>query len=130
MLLLDVCPSRSSLCFYLFLVYINDLPDKLTSNPKLFADDTTLFSKVIDPNATTNQINNDLHNMSFNPDTSKQAQELVFSRKIKITVHTQFVFSNNPVHENSTQKHLGMLLDFKLNFQEHFENMLIKLVKL
>ena len=130
MLLLDVCPSRSSLCFYFFLVYINDLPDKLTSNPKLFADDTTLLSKVIDPNATTNQINNDLHNMNFNPDTSKQAQELVFSRKIKITVHTQFVFSNNPVHENSTQKHLGMLLDFKLNFQEHFENMLIKLVKL
>ena len=29
-----------------FLIYINDLSDGLTSNPKLFADDTSLFSIV------------------------------------------------------------------------------------
>ena len=62
--------------------------------------------------------------MNFNPDTSKQAQEVIFSRKVKVTAHLQLVFSNNPVHETGTQKHLGMFLDFKLNFQEHFENML------
>ena len=28
-----------------------------------------------------------------------------------------------PVYETATQKHLGMFFDFKLNFQEHFENM-------
>ena len=122
----------------LFLIYINDLPNNLVSNPKLFADDTSLFSTVTDPNVTANQINNDLHNistwayqwkMNFNPDTSKQAQEVLFSRKVKVTAHPQLVFNNNPVHETATQKHLGMFLDFKLNFQEHFENMLNKVNK-
>ena len=103
----------------------------------MFADDTSLFSTVTDPNATANQINNDLHNistwayqwkMNFNPDTSKQAQVL-FSRKVKVTAHPQLVFNNNPVHETATQKHLGMFLDFKLNFQEHFQNMLNKVNK-
>ena len=31
-----------------FLIFINDLSDNLVSNPKLFADDTSLFSVVQD----------------------------------------------------------------------------------
>ena len=34
----------------LFLIYINDLSDILNSNPKLFADNTLLFSVVHDIN--------------------------------------------------------------------------------
>ena len=94
----------------------------------MFADDTSLFSTVTDPNVTANQINNDTRayqwKMNFNPDTSKQAQEVLFSRNIKVTAYPQLAFNNNPLHETATQKHLGMFLDFKLNFQEHFENML------
>ena len=30
-----------------FLIYINDLSDGLTSNPKLFADDTSLYSDLM-----------------------------------------------------------------------------------
>ena len=59
----------------------------------------------------------------------EQAQEVLFSRKVKLTAHPQLVFNNNPVHQTATQKHLGMFLDFKLNFQEHFENMLDKVNK-
>ena len=33
-------------------LYINDLLDNLTSNPKLFSDYTSLFSTVADANAT------------------------------------------------------------------------------
>ena len=59
----------------------------------------------------------------------EQAQEVLFSRKVKLTAHPQLVFNNNPVHQTAAQKHLGMFLDFKLNFQEHFENMLNKVNK-
>ena len=44
-------PQGSILRSLLFKIYINDLPDNLVSNPKLFADDTSLLSTVTDPNA-------------------------------------------------------------------------------
>ena len=58
-------PLVSILGPLLFLNYINDLPDSLTSNPKLFADDASSFSTVTDPNVTANQIDNDLHNIKL-----------------------------------------------------------------
>ena len=48
----------------LFLIYINDLPDGLTSMCKIFADDTSLFSKVIDKNNSNSQLNSDLAKIS------------------------------------------------------------------
>ena len=44
----------------LFLVYINDLSTGLLSNPRLFADDTSLFSVVHDRNTSENELNDDL----------------------------------------------------------------------
>ena len=41
-------------------IYINDLPKRLSSNAKLFADDTSLFSVIHDSNTTRNELNNDL----------------------------------------------------------------------
>ena len=94
-------PQGSILRPLLFLIYVNDLPDNLLSNPKLLADDASLFSIVTDPNVTANQINNDLHNistwayqwkMNFNSDTSKQAQDIIFSCKVKVTAHPPTCF--------------------------------------
>ena len=44
----------------LFLIYINDLPDKFQCNPKLFADGMSLFSNVGVPERTANNLNNKL----------------------------------------------------------------------
>ena len=72
----------------LFQVYINDLPNGLKSNPKLFADNTSLFSVIYDVNSSQIDLNEDLDKinnwvyqwkMSFNPDPSKKAQEVIFS---------------------------------------------------
>ena len=67
--------------------------------------------------------------MSFNPDPSKQAQEVIFSRKHQNISHPSIYFDNNPIESVSSQKHLGMILDTKLNFQEHIKNMLTKVNK-
>ena len=60
--------------------------------------------------------------MSFNPDVSKQAQEVIFSCNKNIGNHPAVFFNNLPINRKSTQKHLGLLLlDEKLNFSEHIK---------
>ena len=65
--------------------------------------------------------------MSFNPDPSKQAQEVTFCRKIKKPNHPELIFNKIPVNQTSCHKHLGMFLDDKLNFAKHLSTLLTKL---
>ena len=53
-------PEGSVLGPILLLIYINNLPDGIKSICKIFADDTSLFSKVKDKNCSTVELNNDL----------------------------------------------------------------------
>ena len=59
--------------------------------------------------------------MSFNPDPSKQAQEVIFTCTIKKPSHPGLIFNNNKVIQTPYQKHLGMFLDDKLNLGEHLK---------
>ena len=132
-------PQGSILGPLFFLIYINDLSDSLNSNPKLFADDTSLFRTVNDINTTSNDLNKDLDKisdwafqwkMSFNPDPSKQAQEIIFSRKYNKKVHPSLTFNKAPVTHANNQKHLGMILDSKLSFDDHIDMILKKVNRL
>ena len=55
----------------------------------------------------------------FNPDLSKQAQKVIFSRKTNKVSHPTTTFNTVPVAYTSCQKHLGLHLDEKLNFSQH-----------
>ena len=82
-------------------MYINDLSCGLSSTNKIFADDTSLFSVVHDVTQSTNELDDDLEKISdwiyqwkisFNADKSKQAQEVIFSRKTQRLYHPPFFF--------------------------------------
>ena len=60
--------------------------------------------------------------MSFNPKPSKQAHEVIISCKSKRSTHPPLIFNN--VSQTFCRKHLGVILDFKLTFEEHLNNIL------
>ena len=64
--------------------------------------------------------------MSFNPDKSKQAQEVIFSHKTQRVIHPPAIFNNMPVVRSSCQKHLVIYLDEKLNFSNHIKENISK----
>ena len=128
-------PQGSMLGPLLFLIYINDLPDNLSTNVKVFADDTSLFSVVHDITTSSCDLNYELNRvrewafqwkMSFNPEPSKQAQEVIFMQKFQKKDYPPLYFNDSSVKETCKQKHLGMLLDFRLDFQEHWKSLVKK----
>ena len=74
----------------------------------------SLFSVLHDVNASARELNDEMKKiskwvfqwkMSFNPDLSKQAQKVIFSRKIKKLPHPSLVL------EASSQEDLGVTLN-------------------
>ena len=116
-------PQGSILGPLLFLTYTNDLSDGLKSECKLFADDNSLFS-VDNINTWASDLNEDLEKignwafkwkMNFNPDSDKQAQEIIFS----------IYFDNRPLKSTQTHKHLvaiGLLRKIQLILNNNLLN--------
>ena len=110
------------------MVYINDLEEGIKSSVIFFADDTSLFSIVRDPLKSADDLNYDLSlitqwahqwKISFNPDQTKQAEEMIFSQKRNNVFHPPIYFNNIEVKRVEDHKHLGLVLDSKLSFTKH-----------
>ena len=59
--------------------------------------------------------------MSFNPDPTKPAEEILFSRKKTPVVHPPLFFNGIEVKRVTEHKHLGLILDPLLNFAAHIK---------
>ena len=68
--------------------------------------------------------------MSFNPDPSKQVQEVLFSNKVTKANHPNIMFNGNTVQKSANQKHLDQILDEKLTFNDHITSKLTIVNKL
>ena len=134
-------PQGSVLGPVLFLIYINYLPDGITSICRIFADDTSLFSKVLDVTKSVVELNADLEKinqwvyqwkMQFNPDPNKQVNEVIISRKSisQNLSHPPIKFNERIISKCNHQKHLGIILDSNLNFNTHIDQKIKKCNKL
>ena len=62
--------------------------------------------------------------ISYIKDFNHELQKIhicAFSKKHIRTSHPEMLFNNNPIQEGSSQKHVGMILDSKLNFEDYLE---------
>ena len=61
--------------------------------------------------------------MLFNPDPNKQAVEILFSKKQHEKYnYPPLNFNGDNVQTAISQEHLGLVLDSKLDFNEHISN--------
>ena len=64
--------------------------------------------------------------MRFNLDTNKQAQKVYFSRKTNKRDFQILSFNESNIEACSSQKHLGLTMNDKLNFDVRFQNKIRK----
>ena len=116
---------------YSFL-YISDLSENFASQVKLFANFCQIVSDV---NLSWQSLSNDLSfiqdwayrwKMSFNPDPSKQAQEVIFSSKRIQDHHPPLSLNDYQINVLNSQKHLGLILDEKVTLSEHVRAAIVK----
>ena len=125
-------PQGSVLGPLLFLIYINDITHNVKCGIKLFADDTSLFTTVQDENVAALDLNRDLEKinlwawqwkMQFNAD---KTEEVIFSCKRNKPIHPGLKLGEEVIASKLEHKHLGVILDSKLNFKSHIREAILK----
>ena len=105
---------------------------------RLFADDSSLFTRVEGIDLTHDKLTKDLQKvtswayqwkMVFNPDITEQAIEVIFSVKKIKSSHPELTFNDIPVSREEHTKHLGVYLDSSLNFSKHIREAVMKASK-
>ena len=118
-------PQGSVLCPLLFLVYINDIANHLTSKATLYADDTTLSKQINDSVISTYEIQNDLHmidcwaskwKVKSNPTKS---ESLLISRRKGMNECNIYSFQNQHIIKVENHTHLGLIWSSDGTWKRH-----------
>ena len=116
----------------LFSIYINDTVHNVECDIKLYVDDTSLFMTVRDVNKAALELSRDLSKinlwawhwkMNFSAD---EAEEVVFSFKREKSIHLILKLGDETISTKSEHKHLGLILDAKLNFKSRTREAIVK----
>jgi hypothetical protein len=118
-------PQGSVLGPILFLLYINDLPDCVNSQVRLFADDTILDRKIMNPNDATS-LQQDLCRLEKWEDTRQMEFRLDKCQVSRVTksskpLDTVYHLRGHKLDTVFSAKYLGVTIsqDFKWNSHAH-----------
>jgi hypothetical protein len=126
-------PQGSVLGPLLFIIYINDIADKLASLTRLFADDTSFNCSHSDGTEIQSIINRDLKEldewsnrwlMTFNPDKT----EIMLFTNLKHP-EINFTFEDNIISMIESHRHLGVTFSTDAKWNAHIENIVSNVSK-
>ena len=131
-------PQGSVIGPKLFLIYINDLPEGLNCQVRLFADDTLLYRVV---NNSLDSINfqasiatveqwAEKWGMGFNVTKTKF---LAFGRlpnRGDASNYVPYSLKGDPIKEVTKAKYLGITIQSNLKFEDHMENTINKAMRI
>lgn len=127
-------PQGSILGPYLFLLFINDIVDVVSNKMKLFADDTSLYCIVDDPDVAAESLNLDLDslhswacNWGVNFNVSK-TKSMLFTRKVNVN-NPPLYMNNSPLENTPSHKHLGLNLSSNAKWKDHINEIYSKACK-
>jgi len=118
-------PQGTVLGPLLFLVYINDLPTRVSSTVRMFADDCLLYREIRNKN-DSKVLQHDLDRlqdweqdwlMEFNP---AKCEAITFTKKTK-PVKTEYQLHNQILTTVESAKYLGVNISSKLSWNTHVD---------
>lgn len=127
-------PQGSVLGPLLFNIFINDLGEHIMNSYLLFADDLKIYAKIrtlndiIEPQNDLNRLSNWCRTNKLSLNTQK-CKFISFTAK-RIPLPTTYNIDGTPLEQVTSINDLGILLDSKLKFNLHIDNIYRKSLKM
>ena len=128
-------PQGSVIGCFLFIVYINDLPNNINEPCVLFADDISILTSCENNTKINDKLNSILnstinwmteHNLEINFNKTKI---ISFHPRQKIPININYTFENNKLEVVDKFTLLGLNIDTHINWKSHIQKVRGKISK-